>query len=141
MKLNSSILKFCSAILLLGLLVWFVAVNSTLFLDSRLDRLMENGLPTITIEDEKIVYCRMKGDDFRLPLPPEGTVSESSIESGGYDTVAGSVLVTFLGGQSISPQKYEKWLKGKVQTGGWVAATTDRKSGGILVSFSYFGDK
>jgi hypothetical protein len=41
----------------------------------------------------------------------------------------------------MSAQDYEEWLKERLQPGGWITATDHRESGGILVSFSYFGDR
>ena len=133
------ILGFCG-VALLALATWFVAANSTLLLNSRLDRLLEDNLPKIIVEDEGTIYCRMKADDFRFPLPSGGISVDPAITSGGFDAVEGSVEVLFSGKDHMSPQQYEKWLSDRLQIGGWVTAT-ESPSGGILISFSYFGDK
>ena len=141
MKLRSKALKVCGISLLLGLLIWFVVANSTLLLNSKMDRLTEEGLPTITIEGDNTVYCRMKADDFRFPLPPGAVAVNPRIVSGSFDTVKGSLIVTFPEGRPMSPRRYEEWLKARLQTGGWVTASKNRETEGMLVTFSYFGDK
>src|SRR6266704_2034874 len=51
-------------------LVWAVVSFSPLFLSSRIERLDEKGLPKVMVEKGGIIYCRMRADDFRFPLPP-----------------------------------------------------------------------
>ena len=57
------------------------------------ERLSEKNLPKILIQGGT-VYCRMKADDFRFPLPPGSRVI-SSVVTGGFDTVNGNVSVDF----------------------------------------------
>jgi len=121
--------------------LWFFAANSTLFTNSRIDRVLESDLPQITTENERIVYCRMQADDFRFPLPPHGTALDPQISSGGYDTVEGSVRVRYIGGFGMSSAQYEEWLRERLQTGGWVTVKNGEASADLIVSFSYFGDK
>ena len=126
---------------LIGAPIWIVLSNSTLFLNSRLDRLDESNLPLVSIEDENVVYCRMKADDFRFEIPTGGVATKASIESEGFESVDGSVVVTFPEERQISTRQYGELLRKNLQVGGRVSVTDHPDSGGILVDFSYFGDK
>lgn len=133
----ATIVLVCSALILAA--IWladdFVA---PLFLNSRIERLGETGLPKIRIEKGNIVYCRMKADDFRFPLPPRSR-AVNPVVIGGFDTVDGSVEARFEGTNRVTAHEYESWLSGKVQVGGNVTAV--EISGGLVIEFHYFGDR
>lgn len=80
----------------LGMALVFMVVRFTnhtvapLFLNSRLERRGEKDLPRLVIERGDTVYCRMKGDDFRFPLPA-GSRATNLMVTGGFDTADGSV--------------------------------------------------
>lgn len=117
----------------------FVVVKlSPLFLNSKIERIHEKNLPTIRIEKPGTIYCRMKADDFRFPLPP-GSRAANPVVTGGFDTVDGSVEARFEGTNRVTASEYEIWLSGKVPVGGQVTAHTI--SGGLLIKFHYFGDR
>jgi hypothetical protein len=119
--------------------IWFTdTIVAPLFLNSRIERLAEKNLPSIVIEIGRTVYCRMKADDFRFPLPPRAHAL-NPVVTGGFDTVHGSVEVRFDRLEEISASQYEVWLEGKVPVGGEVKAR--QLSGGLLIEFSYFGDR
>ena len=109
-----------------------------LFLNSRIERIHERNLPRIIIEGGRTVYCRMKADDFRFPLP-RGARAEHPVVSGGFDTVDGSVEARFDGTTLITASEYENYLSGRVQVGGQI--TTQTIPGGLLIKFHYFGDR
>ncbi|MEM0896613.1 MAG: hypothetical protein AAGJ79_06970 [Verrucomicrobiota bacterium] len=125
----------------MGNAVWIVTANSTLFLKLRIDRLLENGLRRIAVEDGNFVYCRTKGDDFRLPLPSEATPLDQQISSGGFDIVEGTVRLRLDDDGGTSASDYEEWLRDRLQTGGWVTAAKQPDTPSIPISFSYFGDR
>jgi hypothetical protein len=120
--------------------MWFVDDSiAPLFLNSRIERLDETGLPKALVEKGGIIYCRMKADDFRFPLPPGSHVMPPIIISGGFDTVDGSVEARFEGSNQVTPSEYEAWLSSRMQVGGYVTAGS--VPGGLLIKFHYFGDK
>jgi hypothetical protein len=131
------------AILAAGVLV-FVAIRfaddtlAPLFLNSRIERLSETNLPRIVVERDGIIYCRMKADDFRFPLPPRSRATNLVVK-GGFDTVDGSVEARFDGASGMTASEYKDSLAGKVQEGGQVTAQTI--AGGLLIKFHYFGDR
>jgi hypothetical protein len=143
---NRKLMKAAGMILalLVGVALIFalirVADNSIapLFLNSRLERLGEKDLPRITIERGGIVYCRMKADDFRFPLP-SGSQATNLVVTGGFDTVDGNVEARFEGTNQVTASEYESSLSGKVQVGGQITARTI--PGGLLIQFHYFGDR
>jgi len=107
----------CAAVIA-GVLAFLAnAYFAPLFLNSRLERLHEQGLPKITIERGGIVYCRMKADDFRFPLPP-GSRGTNGLVTGGFDTVDGSVEARFEDGKQMTAGGYQSWLSAKVKVGG-----------------------
>ncbi len=109
-----------------------------LFLNSRLDRLGEKDLPKILVEKGDIIYCRMKADDFRFPLPP-GTHMANPVLSGGFDTVDGTIEALIDGPTRIRSDEYETSLSNQLQAGARVSARPI--SGGLLIEFHYFGDR
>ena len=109
-----------------------------LFLNSRIERLGESNLPRIVVERGSTVYCRMKADDFRFPLPP-GSRAITLVVSGGFDTVDGSVEARFEGTNKVSSIEYETLVAGNAQEGGRV--TAEPIQGGLLIKFHYFGDR
>ena len=111
---------------------------SPLFLNSKIERIHEKNLPNIRIEKPGTIYCRMKADDFRFPLPP-GSRAVNPVVTGRFDTVDGSVEARFESTNQVTASEYENWLSGKVPVGGQVRAQTI--SGGLLIKFHYFGDR
>jgi hypothetical protein len=111
---------------------------SPLFLNSKIERIHERNLPTIRIEKPGTIYCRMKADDFRFPLPPESR-AVNPVVTGGFDTVDGSVEARFESTNQMTAGEYENWLSGKVPVGGRV--TAQAISGALLIKFHYFGDR
>ena len=135
-------MKAVVALLCAGLIIgmgwWVNSCVAPRLLDSRLDRIQEEGLPKVLIEADRTVYCRMKADDFRFPLPPGARATNATV-TGGFDTVKGSVEARFEGSTRWTAEQYEGWISGKVAEGGRV--TAQAISGGILIKFEYFGDK
>ena len=122
-----------------GAVIWFLDDTiAPLFLNSRIERLHETNLPRLQIEGGRTVYCRMKADDFRFPLPP-GCHVENPVISGGFDTVDGSVEARFESTNHMTASEYKEHLSGNVQTGGQISARTI--PGGMLIKFHYFGDR
>jgi hypothetical protein len=109
-----------------------------LFLNSRIERLGEKDLPKIVVERGKTIYCRMKADDFRFPLPPGSRVVNQAV-SGGFDTVDGSVEVRFDDPNAIIASEYRLLLSGKTPVGGEIRTRTI--PGGLVIKFHYFGDR
>src|SRR5256885_154719 len=98
--------------------MWFADdFIAPLFLNSRIERLHEKNLPKILVERGSTIYCRMKADDFRFPLPP-GSRAVNPIVTGGFDTVDGSVEARFESTNRVTATEYKSWLSGKVQVGG-----------------------
>lgn len=130
--------------ILVGCALIFAAIRfsdnviAPLFLNSRIERLGEKNLPKILVERGRTIYCRMKADDFRFPLPP-GTRAANPAVAGGFDTVDGSVEAQFEGTNRVTASEYEDSLSGKVQVGGQITAQTI--PGGLLIKFHYFGDR
>ena len=108
------------------------------FLNSKIERIHEKNLPRILVEKGTTIYCRMKADDFRFPLPP-GSRAAHWVVTGGFDTVDGGVEARFENANQVTAIEYEHWLLGKVQVGGQVTAQTF--PGGLTIKFHYFGDK
>ncbi len=115
----------------------FLFVNdyiAPLFLNSRLERLHETGLPKAWIENGSL-HCRMKADDFCLPLPYGYRALAPRITSGGFDTVDGVV--------ELRRDNSAKGAAGSefrnVQIGGDVQV--EQTLEGIIIHFHYFGDK
>lgn len=108
-----------------------------LVFNSRIERLHESNLPKILIE-ESTIYCRMKADDFRFPLPP-GSRATNAVVTGGFDTVDGSVEARFDGNNRVTASEYETSLSGRVQVGGQITAQSIPE--GLLIKFHYFGDR
>jgi hypothetical protein len=135
-------MKYFAIIVLTGFIAvaaWGVIRFSPLFLNSKIERIHEKNLPRIILQKGGVVYCRMKADDFRFPLPPGSTATNALLTSGGFDTVYGTVEARFQGSKQMTADEYEKWLPGKVQIGGWVTAQPATQ--GLLIKFQYFGDK
>lgn len=118
---------------------WAVIALSPLFLNSKIERLHEKNLPKILVENGGVIYCRMKADDFRLPLPPGSRAVNPVITSGGFDTVDGTVEARFESTNQLTVGEYKAWLAGKVQVGGEIHVETTPD--GLLIKFHYFGDR
>jgi hypothetical protein len=128
----------CVALVAAG--IWFVDDTiAPLFLNSRIERIAEAGLPKAFEEAGGIIHCRMKADDFRFPIPPHSRVVNPIVVSGGFDTVHGSVRVEVEKPFEVSAYAYENSLAGKIQEGGRI--TTELIPDGLLIKFDYFGDK
>jgi hypothetical protein len=113
-----------------------------LLFNSRVERLHEADLPKAMLENgyfNSYVYCRMKADDFRLPLPAGLHARPPVIIAGGYDWVDGSVELRYDGSSGIGAGEYARWLPNRLQVGG--SATVEHIPGGIVIKFHYFGDK
>ena len=126
------------ALLLAAATWWANQYIAPLVFNSRIERLGEKSLPKITIERGSSVYCRMKADDFRFPLPP-GSRATNLVVTGGFDTVDGSVEARFGGTKRMTASEYETSLSGKVQVGGQITAQETPE--GLLIKFHYFGDR
>jgi hypothetical protein len=107
--------------------------------NSRIERIHEKGLPTACIENGTVLYCRMKADDFRLPLPPGSHAFTPIITTGGFDWVDGTVQIQFGTSNLITPAGYDHWLSGRLPAGASVSAEPIQK--GLMIKFHYFGDK
>jgi hypothetical protein len=88
----------CAAVAAAVVAFFANAYIALLFLNSRLERLHENGLPKIVVENDRTIYCRMKADDFRFPLPPGSRTTNAVV------TVAliPSMAVSKLGLRAVS---------------------------------------
>jgi hypothetical protein len=109
-----------------------------LFLNSRIERLHETGLPKARLE-KGCVYCRMKADDFRLPLPPGYRAMAPIITSGGFDWVDGSAELRFDSNNPVGSRELVGWQPDNLQVG--ASVTVDQVPGGMLIKFHYFGDR
>jgi hypothetical protein len=146
---NSRFLTIKRAAVLLGILAlaamgfgswrYLDDALAPLFLNSKIERLGEKNLPKAVAEGGDTIYCRMKADDFRFPLPPQSHAVLPILITGGFDTVDGSVRVQFDGSNSISASAYEAWISSRMQEGGQV--TAESVPGGLVVKFHYFGDR
>lgn len=112
---------------------------STRLLDSRIDRLHETGLPKICVVSGTEIYCRMKADDFRFPLPPNSHTTKSAVTSGGFDWVDGIVNVAFDTSNHMTAAGYYQWLSNKLPMG--ASVTVQALPSGLAIKFHYFGDK
>ncbi len=99
----------------------------------------EPGLPKVTIEKGGVVYCRMRADDFRFPLPRGASVRRAVLDSGCFDSVDGKVEVELNGDAEVTARQYTSWIEGRLPTGGGVSA--ESIPGGLMIRFSYFGDR
>jgi len=141
MKNSNKLIKTLCATLIAGGVLWFLAINSTLLFNTRIERIFERDLPRISIEDERIIYCRMQADDFRFPLPQYGIAIDPTLLGGGFDTIEGSVRITYQGGTGMNAQEYESWVRERSQMGGSITVEGDDASSDLIVRFSYFGDR
>jgi hypothetical protein len=131
---------FVCIALILGLILSFLNdYVAPLFLNSRIERLHETGLPKAVVEKGGIIYCRMKADDFRFPLPPGSHALPPIITSGCFDCVDGTVEARFDSSNHITPSEYETWLSQRLQVGGGVTAVS--VPGGLSIKFHYFADR
>ena len=122
--------------------IWsfFDEIIAPLLFNSRIERRSETDLPKAVVEEGgKILYCRMKADDFRLPLPPGAQVVPPIVLSGGFDTVDGSVEVRFKDPTLVLISQYENSLTSNLKVGG--SATVEVVPGGVKIHFHYFGDR
>jgi len=110
-----------------------------MFLNSRIERLNEIGLPKVSVEKGGKIYCRMKADDFRFSLPPGSHAESAIITAGGFDYADGTVEARFESSNQVTPSEYEDWLSSRMQLGGYVTASA--VPGGLTIKFHYFGDK
>jgi hypothetical protein len=134
--MKSGVIFICAG--LAAGVVWLVFELAPLFLNSKIERLGEKNLPKILVENGNIIHCRMKADDFRFPLPPGTQAFDPVINSGGFDTVEGSVEARFESSNHITAAEYLRIL-GKVQEGGDVSPQTTPQ--GFRIKFRYFGDR
>src|SRR5213592_2902315 len=97
----------CAASIAAG--VWIVIEFSPLFLNSKIERVGEKNLPIMAVEKGGIIYCRMKADDFRFPLPPGAEAVNPVITKGGFDTVNGTVEAHLARTNQFTASEYEAW--------------------------------
>ncbi len=129
------------SIIAIGLVcICFMIYSSPLFKNSTSRWLNEDDLPTITIEDGLEVYCRMQADDFRFTLPSGGTPNTPQIISSSFDSIEGSLIVSFPS-SAVSPDIYRRALRENIQTGGDVSVRQEVGSSNLIINFSYFGDR
>lgn len=86
-----------------------------LLLNSRIGRLGETNLPRVIVQGGNL-YCRMKADDFRFPLPP-GSRAVNPVVGGGFDTANGSVEARFDGTNQITVSEYKAFSQAKCRLG------------------------
>lgn len=110
-----------------------------LVFNSRVERLHETGLPNIRIENGTTVYCRMKADDFRFPLPGGSVATNSKIIIGGYDTIEGTIEARFSITNHTTEAEYQRSLTGNIQEGAQI--DFENIPQGFLIKFTYFGDR
>jgi hypothetical protein len=123
---------------LIAAAIWLAIFLAPLFLNSRIERLGETNLPKIMVENGNTIYCRMKADDFRFPLPPLSRATNLLV-TGGFDTVDGSIEVQYESTNQITAATYERSLSGHMQAGGQISV--EAIPSGLLIKFHYFGDK
>jgi len=70
-------------------------------------------LPAISVENGDTVYCRMRYCDFRFPLPNGARIVQTNIESGGFDTINGTINVVGASGGLINMRDYAELLQKK----------------------------
>ena len=129
-------------ILLLGVAIIYLP-GTFGFRDALPGRQSEANLPQISVEERRVIYCRMRADDFRFPLPPNSSAHDPTLTGGGFDTVEGSVVARFHG-RPMTGYEYEAWISDRLQPGGSVSAETlanSRTPADLLIRFSYFGDR
>jgi len=139
MKTSATISAAVAGIVLVIGAFWVIDDSlAPLFLNSRIERLGEKNLPRILVEKKNTIYCRMKADDFRFPLPP-GSHAINPVATGGFDSVDGIVEARFVESNHFTADQYNRWLSGKIPDGGQI--TSESIPGGILIKFHYFGDR
>ena len=69
------------------------------------------SLPTVSVESDRTVYCRMQYCDFRFPLPDGARVARTGPVSGGFDTIKGAIYVTNADGGPVDLQAYAALLR------------------------------
>jgi hypothetical protein len=109
-----------------------------MILDSRIERLHETGLQKASLENG-CVYCRMKADDFRLPLPPGFRAMPPVITDGGFDWADGSIELRFDSSNRVGTGDFSGWQPNRLQVG--ASVIVDAMPGGMLIKFHYFGDR
>jgi hypothetical protein len=112
-------------------------------------------LPTMSVEEGSMVYCRMRYCDFRFPIPSGTHVVRTNIASGGFDTIDGTIDVMSTNGEPIDMHAYAELLRkkhfnlspdytggisasSKEPRGGWIGAEALDRA--VRIRFTYFGD-
>jgi hypothetical protein len=129
-------------IALASLFVVLKAANdyiAPLVFNSRVERIHEVGLPKVCVENGTTVYCRMKAEDLRFPLPSGSVGTNGKIINGGFDTVEGTIEARFSSTNHITEAGYQRLLTGNVQEGAQI--DLENIPQGFLIKFSYFGDR
>jgi len=72
---------------------------------------MHENLPTVSVEIGNTVYCRMRYCDFRFPLPKGAHIVQTNIDSGGFDTINGTIYVAGTNGGSVNMRDYAELLQ------------------------------
>src|SRR4051812_39883834 len=120
-------ITFVCILLMTAGLFWVAELLSVILFHSRIERLGEND-PKIALERSGTIYCRMKADDFRFPLPSGSQVLAMEVTTGGFDWAEGSVQLRFENSNHITPASYDKWLSKELQAGAKI--TTESVSEG-----------
>ena len=133
------VVQIVCAIVVVGMGWCLVEFLSRMLFNSRVERLGERGLPKVFVENQGVIHCRMKADDFRFPLPPGTHVLTSAVTDGGFDWADGAVQIQFEGTNAITADQYKSWLSDKLQIG--ASITAEPLPRGLVIKFHYFGDK
>jgi len=68
-------------------------------------------LPSISVERDRMVYCRMQYCDFRFPLPDDTRIARTAPVTGGDDSVKGAFFITNKNGGPVDLEAYAELLR------------------------------
>ncbi|HEV7403524.1 MAG TPA: hypothetical protein VGO11_11375 [Chthoniobacteraceae bacterium] len=136
--MSKKLLFLCAVAVLAGG-IWYLWPRIFFMRDSLPGREHEDGLPKVTIENGSVVYCRMRADDFRFPLPRGSRARPPVLESGSFDQVKGRIEVELNDANERVAMLYTESMRKSVPRGGYVFASPI--PGGLQISFQYFGDR
>ena len=74
---------------------------------------MHEKLPTMTVENNDTLYCRMQYCDFRFPLPAGARIVRTDPLTGGADTINGAVYLAGPDGGPVNMRAYADLLQKK----------------------------
>jgi hypothetical protein len=123
-------------LVVLGLWHLVNASIAPLLFNARIERINEPTLPRIIIEQGPVVYCRMRADGFRLPLPGGAVLREVRLTNGRFDSAEGWVEMGVKDERTVA--EFERSLLALPP-----GATVGLEGSGsrLWVSFRYFGDR